>query len=393
MVTFQFEDTPSVDEVRSALADEFESSISLEQLSVEREDGSVATLFRLRTIEQDARKVAQAINQAFADSPHELVRQRVEVGQIEPRTSAVSSNGEAGSAGSENGASAAGHQVTLTFAEPLDAIAVVDKLADALGTVKTQEGAPKYEDSATLLGAVNVDDPETLTSDGREFTVTAGPDVSKDDLQAALSFLESDISTTPNFEEVNNFDSSVAGETQVDAMLALFFSLLAIIGYLWFRFQRVTFGLAVAAAIVHDVLFVLGSVSLAAYLSGNPVGNLLALEDFKINMPMLAAFLTLVGYSLNDTIVVFDRVREVRGKNPAITAEMINLSLNQTLSRTLLTGFTTLLVVVILYVFGGEGIHGFAYCLLIGMIVGTYSTIYIAAPALLWLMNRKPATR
>jgi SecD/SecF fusion protein len=110
-------------------------------------------------------------------------------------------------------------------------------------------------------------------------------------------------------------------------------------------------------------------------------------------MPMLAAFLTLVGYSLNDTIVVFDRVREVRGKNPAITAEMINLSLNQTLSRTLLTGSTTLMVVVILYVFGGEGIHGFSYCLVIGMVVGTYSTIYIAAPALLWLMNRKPATR
>ena len=115
---------------------------------------------------------------------------------------------------------------------------------------------------------------------------------------------------------------------------------------------------------------------------------MLGLEEFKINLPMIAAFLTIVGYSLNDTIVVFDRVREVRGKNPALTVEMVNTSLNQTLARTLLTSMTTLLVVVILYAFGGEGIHGFAFCLVMGVIVGTYSSIYVASPVLLWLMNR-----
>src|SRR5690606_33050446 len=117
----------------------------------------------------------------------------------------------------------------------------------------------------------------------------------------------------------------------------------------------------------HDVLCVLGLVAIASYLAGNPIGNILALEDFKINLPMIAAFMTIVGYSLNDTIVVFDRIREVRGKNPALTEDMVNLSLNQTLSRTLLTSLTTLIVVAILYAIGGEGIHGFAFALVLGV--------------------------
>ena len=114
----------------------------------------------------------------------------------------------------------------------------------------------------------------------------------------------------------------------------------------------------------------------------------LLLEDLRINLAMIAAFLTLVGYSLNDTIVIFDRIREVRGKNPAITAPMINTSLNQTLSRTILTSLTVFIVVLIMYVFGGAGIHGFAWCLVIGCIAGTYSSIYIASPILVWAMNR-----
>ena len=118
------------------------------------------------------------------------------------------------------------------------------------------------------------------------------------------------------------------------------------------------------------------------------VGKALLLNDFRINLPMVAAFLTIVGYSLNDTIVVFDRIREVRGKNPNLTTEIVNTSLNQTLSRTLLTSLTTFLVVIILYSTGGEGIHGFAFCLTLGVIVGTYSSIYVASPVLVWLMNR-----
>ena len=102
---------------------------------------------------------------------------------------------------------------------------------------------------------------------------------------------------------------------------------------------------------------------------------------------ILSALLTIIGYSLNDTIVVFDRIREVRGKRTEITADMINSSISQTLSRTILTSVTTFIVVFILYCFGGEAIHGFAFSLVIGVIVGTYSSIFVASPSLLWLMN------
>ena len=113
------------------------------------------------------------------------------------------------------------------------------------------------------------------------------------------------------------------------------------------------------------------------------VATALQIDAFQISLPIVAAFLTIIGYSLNDTIVVFDRIREVRGKSPHLTAEMINTSINQTLGRTLLTSLTTLLVVAILYFAGGAGIHGFAYALVVGVVVGPYSSIFVASPALL----------
>ena len=97
---------------------------------------------------------------------------------------------------------------------------------------------------------------------------------------------------------------------------------------------------------------------------------MLGLEDFKIDLPAVAALLTLVGYSVNDTIVVFDRIREVRGKNPDLTPQMINDSVNQTLSRTVLASLTTWLVVFVLYVWGGPGVHLFAFVMVVGVIVG-----------------------
>ena len=103
----------------------------------------------------------------------------------------------------------------------------------------------------------------------------------------------------------------------------------------------------------------------------------------------MAALLTIVGFSINDTIVVFDRIREVRGKSPDLTEDMINLSVNATLSRTLLTSGTVFIASVILYFVGGPGIHAFAYSMVVGVIAGTYSSMYIAAPVLLWM--KKPA--
>ena len=136
-------------------------------------------------------------------------------------------------------------------------------------------------------------------------------------------------------------------------------------------------------ALVHDVLITLGAIALSFYVAG--ALNFLQVEEFTISLPIVAAFLTIVGYSLNDTIVVFDRIREVRGKSPDLTSAMINESINQTLSRTILTSLTTFVVVAILYWFGGQGIHGFAFALVVGVVVGTYSSIFVASPVLLWL--------
>ena len=108
----------------------------------------------------------------------------------------------------------------------------------------------------------------------------------------------------------------------------------------------------------------------------------LKIEEFKISLPIVAAFLTIIGYSLNDTIVVFDRIRENRGRLSRATPEIINDSINQTISRTVLTSGTTLLAVGTLYVLGGDGIHGFAFAMLLGVLVGTYSSIAVAAPIL-----------
>lgn len=200
---------------------------------------------------------------------------------------------------------------------------------------------------------------------------------------AIIGQLQLDMENQPLWLSLSKIGSKVAGEMQQRAIAAILLSLVFIVAYIWFRFQKVAYGLAAVVALVHDVLITLGVLALCHWLFG-PL-NFLLIEDFKIGLTEIAAFLTIIGYSLNDTIVVFDRIREVRGRSPKITAKMINDSVNQTLSRTLLTSGTTLLTILLLYIFGGEGIHAFAFALLVGVVVGTYSSIFIAAPMLLWI--------
>ena len=181
------------------------------------------------------------------------------------------------------------------------------------------------------------------------------------------------------------------GTRGYQAVYALVASWIGIIIYLWVRFQGVAFGLAAVVALIHDVFVMLGAVAVSIYLA--PFLGFLMIEPVKVNLPIVAAFLTIIGYSVNDTIVVFDRIREVRGKDPALTRKMVNDSTNQTLSRTLLTSFTVFLVVIVLYFAGGEALHGFAFALIVGVATGTYSSIYIAAPILLWLVGKHKETR
>ena len=169
---------------------------------------------------------------------------------------------------------------------------------------------------------------------------------------------------------VENVGPQIGKELRRQGLLAVLASLLGMLVYIWFRFE-LRFGIGAIMACVHDVIVTLGLFTLAGY---------------EFNLTTVAAFLTLVGYSMNDTVVIFDRVRENLRKNrrePMI--QVMNHSINQTLSRTVLTGGLTLLTVIALWYFGNETIKGFAFIMGVGILVGTYSSCYVASPfVLLW---------
>ncbi len=181
---------------------------------------------------------------------------------------------------------------------------------------------------------------------------------------------------------VTQIDPSVGEEQKTRALIAIILSLFAIVTYIWIRFGNVRYGIAAIIALVHDVCITLGAVTACTYIAASPIGEKLLIGDFKINLAMIAAFLTLIGYSLNDTIVVFDRIRENR-KRAQLNPKIISDSINQTISRTILTSFTTFIVVLIMYIFGGQALRGFTFAIGLGVIIGTYSSIAIAAPILL----------
>jgi SecD/SecF fusion protein len=283
----------------------------------------------------------------------------------------------------------------LTFGDEINAPTLREKIQVAYTELRT--GATISETSgASLLEVPGLFvDPDEIFDWDQESAASSTEwyvrmVATQDEAEAVLQRMKQDLAETPVFPSSSKIGGKVAGDTRNLAIAALVASLFGIVGYIWIRFQRVVFGVAAVIALVHDVLITLGAIALSAYLTGG-LGFLLV-DEFKISLPIVAAFLTIIGYSLNDTIVVFDRIREVRGKSPDLTAEMINTSINQTLSRTLLTSLTTLLVVVILYALGGQGIHGFAFALVIGVLVGTYSSMFIASPALLWMFNRGGVT-
>ena len=194
---------------------------------------------------------------------------------------------------------------------------------------------------------------------------------------------EGSLSNRQAFGRIVNFNPQVAERATREALSAVFLSWLAIVAYMWFRFGEARWGVAGVVCLVHDVCVALGALLAAQFFAGTAIGDALGLEAFKIDLTAVAAVLTIIGYSINDTIVVFDRIREVRGRAPNLTAGLINDSINQTMSRTLLTAFVTWLSVGVLYAFGGAGIHVFSFLMLVGILVGCYSSIAIAAPILL----------
>ena len=186
-----------------------------------------------------------------------------------------------------------------------------------------------------------------------------------------------------SLDSVSKISPQVSGTMRTRAVVAMLLSLLAIVAYIWLRFGSIRYGMAAIVALVHDVVITLGVLAILGVIHDSAIGRALMLTDFKVNLALVAALLTIIGYSLNDTIVIFDRIRENRGRLAHASTSVLNTSINQTISRTVLTSGTTFIAVLTLYLFGGEGVHGFALAMLIGVIVGTYSSIAIAAPLLL----------
>ena len=183
-----------------------------------------------------------------------------------------------------------------------------------------------------------------------------------------------------SLEQITTFSPAIAQSLKDTAIVAVGLSLLGILVYIWIRFGSLRYSLAAIVALVHDVTIAMGLLAATAWLGRGVLATTLLIEEFRIDLGVVAALLTIIGYSLNDTIVILDRIRENRGKLPIPTADIVNKSINQTISRTVITSMTTLLAVGIMYGAGGSGIRPFTFCLLIGLVVGTYSSVAIAAP-------------
>ena len=182
--------------------------------------------------------------------------------------------------------------------------------------------------------------------------------------------LKKDLGNSFNFRRVESVGPKVSSELLKSGILAILLSLGAMLIYIWIRFEW-QFSLGAIAAIFHDVIITLGFFSIL---------------NLEINLSIVAAVLTIVGYSMNDTVVIFDRVRENLKKFSDIKIfDLTNISINETLSRTIITSATTLLALLSIFIFGGEILKGFSFAMILGVIIGTYSSIYIANPILVML--------
>jgi len=196
----------------------------------------------------------------------------------------------------------------------------------------------------------------------------------KDTSANAIEIIKNDLTSSLggsfNFRRVENVGPKVSAELLKSGIIAIALSLIAMLFYIWIRFEW-QFSLGAILALFHDVIITLG---------------LFSLLNLEINLSIVAAVLTIVGYSMNDTVVIYDRVRENLKKFSDIKIfELTNISINETLSRTIITSVTTLLALVSIYLFGGEILKGFSLAMIMGVIFGTYSSIYIANPVLVKL--------
>jgi preprotein translocase subunit SecF len=237
----------------------------------------------------------------------------------------------------------------------------------------------KIEDVRAALAQKGYGDSEIKHfGDKNEIVIRAGIDAESGEFATRIEpILTQTFPDNPFVEQrVEKVGPKIGKELIVDALSAVFWAIILILLYVMWRFE-IKFALAAILALIHDILITIGMFSIL---------------DIEISAPIIAAVLTIVGYSLNDTIVVFDRIREnikTKQKDSSVFIDVINRSLNETLSRTVITSFTTLFVVTITFFFGGEVLRSFALALIIGIIIGTYSSLFVASPFVVEWQLRK----
>ena len=246
----------------------------------------------------------------------------------------------------------------------------VDFKGGTLIEVRTENSITTIAEIRESFLKMNLGDV-TVKKFGKENDYLVKIEITKSDdvnfIKSINDKLSADLGSVINFRRVENVGPKVSNELLRAGLLAITLSLAAMLIYIWIRFEW-QFSLGAIIALMHDVIITVGIFSFLSY---------------EVNLSIVAAVLTIVGYSMNDTVVIFDRIRENLKKYSKISiSDISNISTNETLSRTLITSVTTLLALFSIYIFGGAILKGFSFAMIIGVIVGTYSSIFVATPIL-----------
>jgi len=246
----------------------------------------------------------------------------------------------------------------------------IDFKGGTLIEIRSESGDVNIKDLRSSISNLNIGDI-SVKNFGTKQDFIIKLELSSKNNSENVNLIKNKISSYFNdqvsFRRVENVGPKVSNELINAGILAIALSLSAMLFYIWIRFEW-QFSLAAILALVHDVIFTLGIFSLFSY---------------EINLSIVAAILTIVGYSMNDTVVIFDRIREnLRKYNHFNIIEISNISINETLSRTIITSLTTLLALFSIYFVGGEILNGFSFAMIVGVIIGTFSSIFVATPFL-----------
>ena len=364
-------------------------------------DGVTSDRFSIKTLADDADVITQAIVQRFADKLENKPPLTFTGSQItdfkrapvyEVDRAVLGDNIDAPNVRNDIAEYVGGVAVVIRNITPTQTLESLTRRLDMTRETQDYSGTlGRKRDLIVLEGNENAVKSAVL--------VVIDPEINRARRADALSAVEWKLvnealteASTP--ASVHNFSPAIAATFQRNAIIATVLSFLLIGIYIWIRFKTPRYAIAAIVALVHDVVTVLGFIALAEFLYENPATHDFAasigLLPFKIDLNLIAALLTIAGYSLNDTVVIMDRIRENRGRNPYASAKIINASINQTFSRTLITGGTTLFSCLILYIYGGEGMRAFAFALFVGLVVGTYSSVAVAAP-IVWSRKQQKA--